>query len=170
MKERPEPNYSIDVRRGAPEPIVGFDAFLPGAISVTVNHVMNMVIIPWLSPSPWPPPYPADWERVRTREEAAYFALATHDVAVAPSSDGSARVQLATYSDAPDSPSTAIWLPAEDHLRLVTELAAERFRIDPKPRLFDLEGTAVADLLRRYLPRVPSLDAYSRRILCLPSP
>lgn len=169
MKESPEPNYSIDVTIGGDEPIAGFNAHLPGSIVVLVNHVVNVIVVPWLAQEPWPPAYPSDWERVGDRDEASRYALATHSVTIAPSPDGVERSETVTFVENPDVTSTAIWLPRAEHSRLVEELKSDVFVRSPAPRLDDIHGTAVWEFLRHRLPRVGSLTDYDRRILCIPT-
>jgi hypothetical protein len=170
MKERPEQNYLIDVRRGDDEPVAGFDEQLPETIVVVINHIVDIIVVPYLSPSPWPPQYPVDWERVHDRDEAARFAFATNSITVAPSWDSDMHMQTASFPELQGSGSTAIWFPVNDYDRLVAELKSDRMREAPAPRLFDLEGTMLWDLLCLHLPRVSSLDAYDRDILCLDQP
>jgi hypothetical protein len=170
MKERPEKNYSIEVRRGDDEPVAGFAALLPGAVIIVVNHIVDIIVVPCLSPSPWPPSYPVDWERVHDRDEAARFAFATSCVTVAPSWDAETHMKTASFAELEGAGSTAIWLPALDFSRLLDQLTSDAMRAVPSPRLDDIEGTMLWTLLARLLPVVPSLDAYDREMLCLDTP
>jgi hypothetical protein len=169
MKEYPESNYflSVSALDESTEPELG--QLLPRTYRIEVNRVIAIVIIPWLSASPWPPPYPTDWEHWRDRDEAAAYRFATHTVTVAPTDEPAPRIQTVIFDEYPDAGHTVFWLPRASHEALLVDIErAYNTSRCSELRLQELdESRPLPGFLRRELPRA-SLSAYERKILCLP--
>ncbi len=123
VKEYPTLNHPIEVRDGATEFLDGFGAVVPGAFRIVVNHVVTVAVLPELPVSPWPPPFPANWDDAVSREAALGFAFATTDVTIAPSAAEQGDTRTVRYAEAPESAHTAFWIPGDRFRALVVELA-----------------------------------------------
>jgi hypothetical protein len=171
MKEYPESDYSLSVSEldESAEPELG--KLLPRTYHIDVNRVIAIIIVPWLSASPWPPPYPTDWDHWRDRDEAAAYLFATHTVTVAPTDEHEPRIQTVIFDEYPDTAHTVFWLPRASHEALLVDI--ERAYNTSRPselRLQELnESRPLPGFLRRELPRA-SLSAYERKILYLAPP
>ncbi len=165
MKPAPRSDYTIAVRRAEDELLVGYGEFVSRSYLVTLNDFVSVIVVPELPRVPWPPAFPDDWERVRSRAAALAFAFATAMVTIAPAMDdeGSAVVR---FSEAPEMAHAAFWIDAGLHRDLVAEL--ERLCAVARIARSALEGSAVRRVLDEVLPRA-RLDAYERRILGISS-
>ncbi|MEW6278329.1 MAG: hypothetical protein AB1758_06895 [Candidatus Eremiobacterota bacterium] len=114
--------------------------------------------MPHLPDSPWPPPYPGDWNRLTDRDEAARIAFWTSNITVAPSS-GDGPPEATARCD--DFECSAFWLPQQDY----SELTADLDRIlatTGNVRLAAAEGTPLG--AAHVLPR-SRLSDHARRML-----
>ncbi len=167
MKEQPESNYhlSLSTIDESIDPRLG--KLLPRTYRIEVNRVVTLVLMPWAPASPWPPPFPADWDHWRDRDEAASYLFATNAASIAPTDGAETRIQSVVFDEYPDLPHTMFWLPRAEHEALLMDV--ERAYNSPFPsklRLNDLGAGPLAEFLGRELPKA-SLSPYDRRILCL---
>lgn len=167
MKEQPESNYhlSLSTIDESIDPRLG--KLLPRTYRIEVNRVVTIVLLPLAPASPWPPPYPMDWDHWQDRDEAARYLFATNAVSIAPTDDPETQIQSVVFNEYPDLTHTMFWIPKAKHEALLLDV--ERAYNSPFPsklRLDDLGAGPLAEFLGRELPRA-SLSTYDRRILCL---
>jgi hypothetical protein len=163
MKERPDPDYFLEVRdlRAEKQPEVA--RHLAGGWLLTINHVVTVVLVPYLPTTPWPPPAPTDLDHARDRDEAAQIVLATNTHLVAPT-DGPERIEE-LRGDIPER-QTIFWVAADHHAELDRELAALAGR--GAARLSELSAGALKTFLVYVLPASEALSRDDRTLLCLP--
>src|SRR5262245_39819330 len=131
MKEYPESNYFLKVSSSdaAIDPQLG--RLLPRTHLIEVNLIVHIVIVPWLPASPWPPPYPTDWDHWRDRGEAPRYLFATETVTVAPTEEREARIQTVVFDEYPEMAHTVFWRPRADYEVLLADV--ERAYDTPNP-------------------------------------
>lgn len=170
MKESLEANYFLKVFSSDVAFGPQLDRLLPRTYLITVNLIARVAIVPWLPASPWPPPYPMDWDHWRDRDEAARWVFATEGVTVAPTEEREVRIQTVSYKEYPETEHTVFWVPRADYEALLADV--ERAYDTPalsKLRLDELASCPLAEFLRHQLPRA-SLSPVERKILCLDPP
>jgi hypothetical protein len=170
MKEQPESNYHLSLSPidESTDPQLG--RLLPRTYRIEVNRVVTIALLPSAPVSPWPPPYPMDWNHWQDRDEATRYLFATNAVSIAPTDSLETRIQSVIFDEYPDLAHTMFWLPKAEHEAIL--LDGERVYNSPFPsklRLDDLAAGPLAEFLKRELPRA-SLSTYDRRILCLDPP
>jgi hypothetical protein len=172
MKEYPEANYFLSVSPIGESIDSQLGRLLPHSYLIAVNLVTRIVIVSWLPASPWPPPYPTDWNRWRDRDEAAWYLFATNAVAVAPTEEHEARIQRVVFDEYPDTSHTVFWRPRADYEALLEDVERAYHTETPDHsglRLDELPAGPLVEFLKHELPRA-ALDAYERKILCLAPP
>ena len=172
MKEYPESNYFLSVSAigDSSDPQLG--RLLPRTYHIEVNLIVDIVIVPWLAASPWPPPYPTDWDHWKDRDEAAWYLFATRVVTVAPTEARETRIQTVIFDEYPDMAHTVFWRPRADYEALLVDVERAYHTDTPDHgslRLDELAPGPLVEFLTHDLPRA-SLSAYKREILCLDPP
>lgn len=170
MKDITDPNYHVRITaaEGAVDPKLG--EYLPGSYSIVLNNVVELVILPWLGRSPWPPDFPEAFEAFSTQDEAARYVLATTPVVVAPHDDPHVQVEQVSFPEQPEVVHNVIWIPRGQHQELLRDVdrVLELPMTDLGYRLDALGSGALSLLLRTHLP-CAMLDEDSSRALALTS-
>lgn len=122
MKEYPEPNYLLHVSLAGVSIDPALMEHVPRTYRVGVNPLVEVIVIPWLRGTPWPPPYPTDWDHWKDRDEAAQYLFATNDVSIAPTDERGAWSQTVVFPEYPETAQTVFWLPRADFESLLEEV------------------------------------------------
>lgn len=168
MKETPDANYEIEIRRlqGEVDPEV-WEHLRDGYV-VTLNHYISFVVVSYL-PSPLDPlQYRNELKPVETRDEAAWTVLSTNTLVVSRSSNGGEYVRELRYPGPPDR-CTVFYLTPAHFEALVTDIELNlSVRRGRWQRLDEIGTGALHDLLLHHISTAQALTDHERALLCLP--
>lgn len=139
MKEYSEPNYLLKIRELCTEEEPEVARFLSEGWLLVINHITDVVFVPYIPTSPWPPPRPSNLEHARDRDEATRIVLSKSSLVVTPTKG---YPQIEELGNDNSNRQTIFWVTPEHYSQVSTELLALSERSHPpgdQLHLSDLE-------------------------------
>jgi hypothetical protein len=128
---------------------------------------VQIVFLPILPESPWPPPFPEEFDQYETQEQAIRYIVASTQVVVGPRDKAETRRETVVYEQLSDRVNNAVWIPQGDYDRIADDLEklmTVDWHADRTLRLTELDDRPLAIFLRREFPLLV-FGEYEREIL-----